>query len=41
MNVTGKIGIVTGDDLIPELPKIEKFGITEFYFGVYGLTFRF
>ena len=24
-----KIGIVTGDDLIPELPKIEKFGITE------------
>ena len=23
------IGIVTGDDLIPELPKIEKFGITE------------
>ena len=25
-----KIGIVTGDDLIPELSKIEKFGITEY-----------
>ena len=24
-----KIGIVTGDDLVPEIPKIEKFGITD------------